>query len=115
MISSKAAVAVFAAAILLAHQPGAASAKGPEWNDAMSAAQRALDESRYADAEQFLRTAVSEAEKLAPGDRRLDLSFSSLANVLYSRGKHAEAERTYLQAVAILEKTLGPEHLRVAD
>ena len=63
MTSSKAAVAIFAAAILLAHQPSTASADGPEWYDAMSAAQRALNEARYADAEQFLRTAVIEERK----------------------------------------------------
>ena len=115
MTSSKVGVAVLAAAMILAHQPGAISADGPEWSDAMNAAQRAVDEARYGDAEQFLRTAVKEAENFAPGDRRLDLSYSSLATILYSRGKHAEAERTYLQAVAILEKTLGREHLRVAN
>src|ERR1700682_1313157 len=113
MTSSKAGAAVFAAVVLLALQVGTASAQGLEWNDAMMAAERAADESRYADAEQFLRTAVSAAEKFAPGDRRLGPSFSGLATVLYARGKHAEAERTYLQAVAILEKNLGPEHLRV--
>jgi len=64
------------------------AAEDPAWNDAMKAAQKAMQESRYSDAEQFLRTAVKEAEKFPPGDRRLDVSFSGLATVLYYLGKY---------------------------
>jgi tetratricopeptide (TPR) repeat protein len=69
-----------------------------EWADAMKAAERALNESRYEEAEQYLRTAVRYAETFKPGDRRLDRTFSALATLLYSRGNYAEAERVYLDA-----------------
>ena len=106
MKNSKTSAAAFAAAVLLALLPGIATADELRWNDAMKAAERASNESRYADAEQFLRTAVKEAEEFAPGDRRIELSLSFLATILFSRGKDAEAEQTFLQAVAILEKNL---------
>src|SRR5713101_1479608 len=106
---------VLAGGVILAFGLGLASAQELEWTDAMKAAQRAFEESRYADAERLLRTAVKEAEKFGQEDRRLATSLSSLGTVLYSQGKYAESQRLYLQAVAILEKTLGPGHLRVAD
>src|SRR5262245_12356729 len=115
VMTSTAGRVVFLGVILLAVWQGTASGEDVEWIDTMRAAQKALNESRYADAEQFLRAAVHEAEKFPSGDRRFDLSFNGLAKVLYSQGKYDEAERSYLQAVAVLEKKLGPGHLRVAE
>src|SRR5713226_3383997 len=115
MANAKYGWALFLGAITLSSWLSMASAQDIEWADAMMAAQRALDESRYSDAEQFLRTAVKEAEKFGPGDRRLDASFAALATVLYNQSKYEEAERTYLQVVGILEKRLGPGHLRVSE
>ncbi len=115
MATSKSSRAALMAAILLAVHLGPASADGPEWNDAMRAAEKAFGESRYAEAERSLRIAVMEAEKFGPDDGRLATSLSTLGVALYSQGKYAEAEQLYLRAVGILEKTYGRGHLRMAD
>jgi len=92
-----------ASALSLFGLVASASAQDVEWADAMKAAERALHESRYDKAEQYLRTALRHAEKFKPGDRRLDRSFIALATLLYTRGKYGEAERTYLDSVKMLE------------
>src|SRR4030095_4016897 len=86
-----------------------------EWNDAMNAASKALAESRYAEAERWLRTAVKEAEKFGPEDRRLGMTLSSLGAVVGYRGAYVEAEQRYQRSLAITEKAVGPGHVRVAD
>src|SRR6266702_240964 len=63
--------AVLLGATVFASRVSMVSADGIEWNDTMKAAQRAVEESRYADAEQLLRSAVKEAGKFGPVDRRL--------------------------------------------
>jgi hypothetical protein len=85
---------VLVGVIMLAFGLGLASAQELEWTDAMKAAQRAFEGSRYADAEQLLRIAVKEAEKFGPEDRRLATTLSSLGTVLYAQGKYARASAT---------------------
>src|SRR5712691_1385406 len=79
MTITKRFTAGFAGAVVLAFGLGMASADAIEWNDAMSSAARAVKESRFADAERWLRTAIKEAQRFGPEDRRLAESLSSLA------------------------------------
>ena len=130
--------ATFLGAGVLSSRLGMASAEGPEWNDAMKAAHRAWDESRYADAEQFVRTAVKEAENsyeaqdrsaeaalaierslaiwekvLGPEDVRVAVTLSGLARIYAAEGKYAKAEPLLRRSLAILEKTRGPKALEL--
>lgn len=93
-ISLKAFSSTLAGACLLALGVGAAGALDLDWKDAIAAASKALEEWRYVDAEQWLRTAVRESEKFGPEDRRLAESLNRLGTVLYAQGKYAEAEQS---------------------
>src|SRR5882724_12341242 len=115
MSIAKSFASLFAGVVILALGLGTASADVIEWNDAMNSAARAVKESRFADAERWLRTAIKEAEKFGPEDRRLAESLSSLASVLYAQGNYAEAGALFKRVLLIVEKTQGPQHLRVAD
>ena len=42
-------------------------------------------------------------------------SLNNLAVLYHAQGRYAEAELLYQRALAIYEKTLGPEHPNVAD
>src|ERR1700730_6450333 len=106
MTRVKPCLAMLVGGVILVSRLGIGSAEGPEWNDAMRAAQKAFDEVRYADAERSLRIAVTEAEKFASEDRRLATSIGRLGLALYFQGKYAEAEEVYLQALAVLENRL---------
>jgi len=44
----------------------------------------------------------------------LPASLNNLAELYREQGKYSEAEPLYRRALAILEKTLGPEHPKVA-
>src|SRR5712692_5752274 len=108
--------AVLTGAAVFALALGTAAAQGGlEWYDAMNAASKAIKESRYTEAEVWLRTAVKEAEKFEPTDQRLTVSLGTLGNILYKQGHYAEAGEVFKRTLAIAEKTLGPGHLRVAD
>ena len=80
-----------------------AYAQAIEWADAMKAAERALNESRYEEAEQYLRTAVRYAGTL-----------STLARLYSAEGKHADAEAALKRSVAIRERGASPRSLDLA-
>src|SRR6266542_2798446 len=92
MTISKACRGAVMGAILLATQFGAVSAEGPEWNDAMQAAQRALNESRYAEAEQLLKRALMIREAaLGATHAGVAASLSNLVTFYNSQRKPVEA------------------------
>ena len=68
---------------------------------------------QYADAERAYRHALllSRDEKDEPGATALALR--NLANALLAQGKHAEAERLLLEAVAMCEEAQGPSSVEV--
>ncbi len=84
------------------------------WRLANDRGCEALNQGRYAEAEDSLLTALEEAKNFEPEDPRLGISLDNLTNVYNAQGKYAEAERLYQRALAIVEKALGPEHLDVA-
>ena len=43
------------------------------------------------------------------------MSLNNLAGLYYTQGRYAEAEPLYKRALAIREKTLGPDHPDVAN
>ena len=84
------------------------------WRLANDRGCEALNQGRYAEAEDSLLTALEEAKNFEPQDPRLGISLDNLANVYNAQGEYAEGERLYQRALAIVEKPLRPEHLDVA-
>ena len=64
-------------------------------------------EGRYSQAEKIYRELI---ETLPPDDPTLGTVFNNLGELCRQKGRKAEARQYYHQALAIWEKTLGPEH-----
>ena len=84
------------------------------WETYNEAGSNAYEQGQYADAEKAWIAALEEAEKFGPRDPRLATSLNNLAILYDAQGKYAETEPLYKRALAIAEKTLGPDHLQVA-
>lgn len=69
----------------------------------------------YAKAETIGQRAVSIAEQFGPNNGRLGLPLENLAEAYRLDGQPETAEPLYERALAIYEKTLGPQHPFVAD
>ena len=52
---------------------------------------RALEQSNYVEAEDWFKSALTEAEVFGPDDPRLATSLNNLAKLYRAQGKHAEA------------------------
>jgi tetratricopeptide (TPR) repeat protein len=100
--------------LLLQLWPGATSAQTPRWETYITDGVNAYKQGRYAEAEQWLREAVKEAEAVKPQALRLARSLNDLGVIYYAQDKHAEAVPLYERALAIQEKILGREHPLVA-
>jgi tetratricopeptide (TPR) repeat protein len=71
---------------------------------------------RYDDALSDELTAIQRLEKiLAPGHPTLIRSWASLGSLQYMMGKPQEARVSMERALALAEKTYGPEHAVIAD
>ena len=94
------------------------------WEARMAAATIAYQQGRYADAENSLQDALTEAEQFGKEDRRMTMTlvklgdlaatFSNLASYYRKQGRNSEAESLYKRLLAIWEKVLGPRHPHVA-
>ncbi len=80
------------------------------WETHNAAGQEAYEQARYAEAEKAWLLALKEAEKFGQQDFRLATSLNNLATVYQAQWKFQEAETLLMRALAIDEKTLGPEH-----
>ncbi len=92
----------------------AASAQETRWDSIMDGAVEAYQQADYAQAEKLFLAALKEAEKFGDQDPRLAASLNNLAELYRAQGKYTQAEPLYRRALAIWEKTLGPEHPDVA-
>jgi Tfp pilus assembly protein PilF len=75
---------------------------------------KALSEKNTREAEEFLATALAEAEKFKRGDPRLLESIINLANAYFHMGKVAEAEQMSRYGLNIAEALFGSTHLETA-
>ena len=75
----------------------------------------AYTQGRYSDAQELLLGALKKAERFGPEDPRLAQALHRLGLVYKIRGNYAEAEASYLRALAIREKVLGATHTDVAS
>jgi tetratricopeptide (TPR) repeat protein len=84
------------------------------WQKAVEQAKDAYRLHDYDRCDQLLRTALEEARKFGADDPRVGVTLHDQANLAAARGRDAEAEALYGQAVTLLEKARGPEHPQVA-
>ncbi len=84
------------------------------WEKLDAAGTAAYEQGRYAEAEKSWSAALQKAEKFGPQDTRLAQSLNDLAVLYRNQGKYGEAEPLYKRALAIREKSLGPDHPDVA-
>lgn len=75
---------------------------------------KALSEKNAHEAEEFLATALAEAEKFKRGDPRLLESVLNLADAYFQMGKVAEAEQMCRYGLNIAETLFGETHLETA-
>jgi tetratricopeptide (TPR) repeat protein len=101
---------VFFVALLLLH-PGDATASEKAWEKATAEGQKAMGKGDFAKAEQHFLRAVQEAEEFGDSDMRLADSLNVLADLYRAQGKYGEAEPLYRRRIAIMERSLGPEHV----
>jgi len=101
-------------AMLVALSLLAACAQETSWEEYNDAGLEAIEQARYAEAEELYLAALKEAESFGEQDTRLATTLNGLALLYTAYGLYAEAEPLYHRAVAIGEKALGPEHPYVA-
>ncbi|HEY9776276.1 MAG TPA: tetratricopeptide repeat protein [Planktothrix sp.] len=75
---------------------------------------QAINTKNFVEAEEFLATALAEAEKFPPGDPRILESLTHLAHAHFVQGKLPEAEQYIRYALIISEAAFGGEHLETA-
>ena len=113
-MARRACCGLLAGLFLLQLWPAVVSAQSQRWETHIAAGVSAYKQGRYAEAEQWLRDAVKEAEAVKPQDLRLARSLNDLGVVYYAQGKYAEAVPLYERALVIQGKILGREHPDVA-
>ncbi len=93
---------------------GRIAAQASSWQGDMDAADAAYLRGDHAGAEKLLLAAVARAEGFGSRDPRLARSLNNLAELNRVQRRYADAEATHRRALAIIEKTLGPESSEVA-
>ena len=84
--------------------------EGTCWLGQTTAGMQAYREGRYIEAAQSLEAALQEAQRFGPQDSRLATSLNNLTRLYDTQGKYGQAEPLRRRALAIAERTLGPEH-----
>ena len=84
------------------------------WKQALFAADKALKQQDYAEAEQLLLFALKEAETFGPQDRRLAQTLNNLAYLYNAQRTYGKAEPLYMRSLAIYEG-MGEENARLAQ
>jgi tetratricopeptide (TPR) repeat protein len=80
------------------------------WRSQYHAGQQALQERRFAEADELFSRAAEDAAKFNGEDQRLALSLQSLSRSYRLQGDFERAERIARQSLTLFEKLLGPEH-----
>ena len=88
----------------------AAATPEEDWQRLTKEGWAALEADRPADAEKRMKEALACAEGNWPDQPRVAGSLSMLAQLYVFQKKHEDAEPLYRRGVAILEKSLGPNH-----
>ena len=89
---------------------GAVFAQDQLWQTCMRAGARSQQHGRAAEAARLYQVAIKRAERFGPGDARLVTSLAGLADLYRAQGDYPKAEPLYQRALAIGERTLGPDH-----
>ena len=66
-------------------------------------------------AENYLKSALPEAERLGAQDRRLAETHAALGTIYFDQGRAEEAKASLEQAQAIFDVVLGPQETRLAS
>ena len=101
---------IIAALCLIAWPHSLFSQEIQQWEKAINEADRLRHLGQYQEAEKSYLSALEEAAKFGSQDPRLAKSLNDLAALYKRQGKYTEAEPLNYRALAIWEKTLGPEH-----
>jgi hypothetical protein len=101
---------VFWGIVCLALWRGGTFAQDSLWESCMNAASRSQQHGQPAEAARMYQVAIRRAERFGPHDARLVTSLIGLADLYRAQGKLAEAAPLYQRALAIGEKSLGPDH-----
>ncbi len=83
------------------------------WKTYMNTAAEAYKQGRYTDAEEPLKAALKEVQRLGQ-DSPLGTTLNKLALLYHAQGMYAEAEPLYKRSLAIRE-ALGSEHSNLAQ
>jgi tetratricopeptide (TPR) repeat protein len=89
--------------------------KKATWEELAQTANSLYQEGQYQKAVETAQEALEVARGVyQPGSPDLAMPLNDLASLFTSLGQHAEAERIYLELLALDQKHLGDEHLNVA-
>jgi tetratricopeptide (TPR) repeat protein len=83
------------------------------WQRSLVAAQTALQQGRYAEAETMFLFLLKKAEDFGPEDPKVASAARNLAMLYCLQGKHADAEPLLHRSLAIMEKA-DPEHIETS-
>ncbi len=97
-------------ALLLMHRMSARL----RWAVCLQKAHKAVQFGNYPEAEIHLREALKEVERYGPENFRRALLLNALADLYRMQGRYEEAGPFCQEALAILEKVHGPDHIYVA-
>jgi tetratricopeptide (TPR) repeat protein len=89
--------------------------QGGQWQQHLQEGARALEQGHYVEANRLLELARQEAEGFGSNDVRLASSLEILAELYRAQKRYGDAEPLYRRALAIREKSQGPEHSAVAE
>ncbi len=84
------------------------------WESAMAAGQEALTRKDYARAERMFSAALVKVRGGDDDDLRIALTLTFLARAYEGQRKFVDAEPQYLEALRLVQKVRGPDHLDVA-
>ena len=88
-------------AMLVALSPLSAFAQETPWEKYTEAGLEAHDQARYAEAEEFFLSALTEAERFGDQDPRFATSLGNLAMLYHTQGSYDEAEPLYQHSYVV--------------
>jgi tetratricopeptide (TPR) repeat protein len=87
----------------------------PEWDDQWEAIQDSIRAGDLAQAQTQLQTILPSIRDKGPSDKRYAQIIYQLGDIARLEGDTNQAESYYWEALPLFAKSLGPEHLRMAD
>jgi tetratricopeptide (TPR) repeat protein len=93
--------------------PAVVSSQDTVWMERAKAGFKALMEGKHAEAERHYKDALKEAEGFGENDWRLGATLEGLASAYKGQRKYSEAESLYKRAIAVFQKSKGPESTNV--